>query len=584
MSKSTWRTVCLLVALLMLAACLQGCGTGNTAAPAASTVSSTATTAPTQTESPTQPADTVKPVEPITFTAYSADSSVKVKWGEDPISQEITKETGVSMDIEYDAGGDASQKIGIMMASDSLPDIILSIQNSDVAKLIDGGQLVALDDYITKEGVNVKKVFGDKIDRMKYEKDGKIYGFNREWDSQPLNSPVQINVQIAVLKEAGYPKITTLDDLYNLIKDYKAKHPQINGQDTIGVESWGDSYGWSTTINNAALRTAGSQDNGDYIVDPNTYQAKLGITTDAAKTYFKWLNKLYNDGLYDPESLIQKRDMFAAKVSSGRVLVTTDAYWDLGSCEAALRQAGMPERCYAKIPLYSSEDAAANSHINDYDPSGSWKTVIAKSCKDPERAFIFFDTMWSTDMQVLCNWGIKDVNYTVDASGNRVMKDEFVQMYANDKDFRSKTGLTLYPYWSVGYGVKDSTGNYIVPWNTPEMISAQYTDQDKECLHAYKPDAVTWTDLCPTPEASPYGFEWTLTLPSDTEGAIAEQKIDNEIRIKAVPQIVMSKTDADFEANWNSFLKQCSDAGIAKREEEIDNAIKARMQLWGTAK
>ena len=523
-------------------------------------------------------------ISPITFTAFSSNSSVKVKWGEDPVSKEITKKTGVTLDINYSSGGDGNAKINVMSASGSLPDIIFSIDNSAVSKLITAKQLVPLDNYIDKDGTNIKKVFGNQINRMKYAQDGKTYGFNKGWNSMPFNPPGQINIQLAVLKDAGYPKITTLDEVYNLIKNYKAKYPKINGKDTIGVESWGDSYGWSTTIGNTALRTAGYHDDGDYIVDPTTLQAKLGLTSDPSKAYFQWLNKLYNENLLDKESFIQKSDSFNAKVTSGRVLVTTDAYWDLGGSETALRKAGMPERAYAKLPIYTTAEAAAKSRIMEYDPSGTFKTVITTTCKNSERAFKFFDEMWSSDMQTLVNWGIKDVNYTVDANGKKALKEDVIKLHTDDKDFGSKTGIQLYDNWSVGAGVKDAVGNYINPWDTPEMQAATYTAEDKECLKAYKSDALTWSDLAPKATQSPYGFAWTLTLPSDSAGALAEQKIDSQTRIKQVPKAVMSKNSTDFETSWAELVKMCNDAGISSRETEVTNGLKERVKLWGTSK
>jgi hypothetical protein len=142
----------------------------------------------------------------------------------------------------------------------------------------------------------------------------------------------------------------------------------------------------------------------------------------------------------------------------------------------------------------------------------------------------------------------------------------------------------LYQYWSEGAGVRDATGNYIVPWNTPEVQAAQYTVYEINALKAYKADALTWADLAQPAKPSPYGFVWSLTLPADSEGAVAENRVINEIRIKEVPKIVMSKTDSIFEIKWAEFVKQCKDAGISKRENEINTALKLRIQLWGTAK
>ena len=52
---------------------------------------------------------------------------------------------------------------------------------------------------------------------------------------QILETSGTMQLQHAVLKELGYPKITTLDEYADAIRKYMAAHPQINGQKTIGL-------------------------------------------------------------------------------------------------------------------------------------------------------------------------------------------------------------------------------------------------------------------------------------------------------------------------------------------------------------
>ncbi len=570
MKKVLKKVLCtvLLVAFLMTA--IIGCGNAGTGVSETTRAGETQQAATTQAEA--------ESLEPITFTAFSSDTGLNIKWGEDPVSRKITELTGVTLDIEY-LVGNLNEKIGVMLASGDYPDLMLSVTHENIAQLSQAGVLVPMEEYIDKYGENVKKIFGDKIGAMKSEIDGKIYGFNREFNGQPTKSPVNMQIQYAMLKDAGYPKITTLDDLYALIKNYKAKNPQYEGKDTIGLAAWGASWGFNTTFGNAALRASGFQDDGNFYIDPDTLQSKYGLTTEAAKLYLKWLNKMNREGLFDKDSFVQKDEAFQAKLISGRVLAASNAWWNIEQAEAALKKAGKEDRCYAELPVYVSQEAADKSRISYYDPFGSWKSVITTSCKDPERAFKFFDKMWSEEMQVLCNWGIEGESYTV-GNGKREMKPDYLNGYFTDDTYMSRTGIKAYYYWSCGPVFKDSTGQYLDPFTAPEIEASQYTAMDKEVLHAYNPDAITWIDLSPKPQASEYGFAWKATLPSDSEGAISQNKVENEIRVNAVVKMVEAKSDEIFESEWQSFLKQCKDAGIEKREQELNDALKTRMELW----
>lgn len=580
------KLACFVMLFAMLGVLLAGC-TGTTTTPATTTKGETSqtTTAGTSAEGTTAAtegttaAETTVNTEPVTFTAYTSDSSVNTKWGQDPVSQKITELTGVTLDMEFTVGN-LNEKIGVMLASGDYPDMLLSINNENVAQLQQAGVLVDVEPYIEPYGTNIKKIFGDKIGAMRSEIDSKIYGFNREFGGMPTNSPVNIQIQYAMLKDAGYPKIKTLDELYELIKNYVATNPTYEGKDVIGLSAWGASWGFNVTFNNAALRASGYQDDGNFYINPDTLEAKYGLTTDAAKLYIKWLNKMNAANLFDKDSFVQTSEAFQSKIISGRVLVASNAWWDIEPAEAALRKDGKDDRCYAELPIYVSEEAAANSRINYYDPLGSWKSVITTNCKDPERVFQFFDTMWSEDMQVLCNWGIEGVSYDVDASGKRVMKPDYQSGPTNDDMFASRTGIGAYYYWSTGPMYKGTDGQYLNPYTVPEIQAALYTDLDNEVLHAYNPDALTWVDLAPKPLPSPWGFAWKLTVPSDSEGAIAQNKVENEIRVNAIVSLVEAKDDTEFEDKWQSFLTQCKDAGIEKREAEITAALKTRMELW----
>jgi putative aldouronate transport system substrate-binding protein len=181
---------------------------------------------------------------------------------------------------------------------------------------------------------------------------------------------------------------------------------------------------------------------------------------------------------------------------------------------------------------------------------------------------------------VLVNWGVKDVNYTVDGSGKRTMKPSEITAQKSDSNYRQKTGVGLYSYWTSGAGVKDSNGQYFNPFLAPEIEASGYTAIEKETIAAYNPSALTWANLYPAPQTSEWGFAWKLTLPSDSEGAVAETKINDEIRGKAFYNMITAASDDAFNSQWDSFAAACDKAGIAKREAEITSALKTRMELW----
>ena len=572
------RTLCLLMSLLMALAIFAGCQTteqNSTSSPAAE---QTPDNSKSENTSEAEPEDNAEAPEPITFSVYTTGNmSNTPKWGSDPVSAVILAKTGVTLNIEY-AVDDSSTKLGLMLSAGDYPDMLNSINNDTVALYAEAGALVPLNDYIEPYGENVKKVFGDQIGAMKSESDGNIYGFNGKYGEMSIAPFGNMQVQIALLEEFGYPKINYLYELTDLIEQYVAKYPQYEGQDTVGLMSPASGWVFNICFNNAALRSAGYQDDGNYYIDPETLEASLGITTDSAKEYLLWVNDLNRKGLFDMESFTLDSNSANEKLATGRVLAISAPTWFTSDGEAALRNAGLEDRGYAKIPLFINQEAKENSRLHYYDPYGTWKCVITNNCADPVRAFQFIDSLWSEEIQILCNWGVEGINYTVDENGKRVMNNSDLIDYKSDEYYRQKTGVLL--YFTSGAYVKDSTGQYLNPFNVPENLRAGYSEKEKEVLAAYDSEAVIWRDLYPESAISEWGFAWKLTLPTDSDGAIAEKKVEGELRAKYTYDLVMAQTQEEFDTIWDDFVKACEDAGIGKREAEITEALKKRMELW----
>lgn len=517
--------------------------------------------------------------EPITFRAFSTYSA-STQWGDDPISREITRRTGVTLDIVYNVSDNAEQMIGMMIAGNDLPDIFLSLDNTHLSQLIAAEAVLDLSDYMEEGAENIKQVMGEDYNAMRSETDGKLYGFNRQYGLEPSSPNYTFNVSYALLKEFDYPEITTVDELADLVREYLEIYPEYNGLANIGFMTMGAGWTFNIGFNNAALAAAGFKDNGNYYVDDETLDVTIGIRTPEAKTYFKWLNTLAKENLFSLDSFTFDQGTFTTAASQGNVLVCMNPEWVMSGVNAALRQAGMADRQFAMMPIYVSEEAAANSKLNDTDSIGSWKSVITTACSDPDRAFEFFDTMWSYEMQVLCNWGIAGEHYDVDENGIRVMKPETLDAYLNDPDFMAKTGIGQYSYWSCGDLAKDDTDQYIIPFTTKEAIWENYDAESKEVLRAYNPEALTWIDIFPEPEISYYGLAWKLVLSDSSAGAIAETKVNDELRSRYVYSLVTAEDGDHFESIWEEFVEECLEAGIEEREQEISDLLKARVEIW----
>lgn len=575
-SKSIRSVFMLLLASSMMIA---GCGGGNNnnqSAEATDNASSSAAPG-----ASAAAGDTQMDTTPITFTFFGGDVSPNWNKMQDEVGKEITAKTGVTIDAEFDVGsGGGQSRIQLMAASGEVPDLLYG--KSEIKYLVDAGELLDLTDLIDKYAPNIKKIFGENMNRLKYSnEDQAIYSIptNVGVNGIAFDAGGGFEIQHRVLEELGYPQVKTVEDYEKVLKEYVAKHPTTDGQPTIPLTLNADDWKIMITVTNPAFITTGAPDDGEYYVNPETYEAELHYKRPEEKEYFRWLNKMYNEGLLDKDTFVQKDDQYQAKIASGRVLGLISQEWEYQNAENALKTAGKDEYTYAHFPVTMSSEYQDHSFqsvgVDGYGIS------ISKECKDPVRAIKFLDWMASDEGQVLVNWGIEGKQYTVDSTGKRTIPADVLDKKVNDNsNFAKETGIGLYTVFTPHYGdgVKDSTGNYYTT-NFPEQIVASYSDVEKKSLAAYK--ATTWKDLFPAEDAFPakeWGALYNMAVPTDGDYQVIYQKTQDIIR-KRIPEAILSKT-ADFDKVYDSFLQELDKAGAKDMEAQYTELVKKRVELF----
>ncbi|MBO0993359.1 ABC transporter substrate-binding protein [Bacillus sp. SD088] len=516
--------------------------------------------------------------EPITLTFFNADLNSDVSF-DDPVAKEITKRTGIKLDIQHPVGGD-EQAIPLMIASGEYPDMIFA--KGDIGKLIEAGGVIKLDDLIEEKGDNLKKMYGDQFDRLRNSLDDPsiyqvgTYGVeNAFWETSGTTS-----IQLDVLRELGYPEIRTLEDYEDALTEYIAKHPEIDGQKTIGLSLLGSDWRWLITVGNPAGFSLGIPDDGQWAIDDETGEATYKFMIPEIKDYFKWLNHMNDIGLLDPESFTQTEDTYIAKLSSGRVLGIADQDWNYQDADKALKADGKEWKTYAPLPVTLNENYKSQG-LKDYGFAGGWGISISSTSEHQEEAFEFLDWMASEEAQILVNWGIEGENYDV-VDGKRVLQDDDREQRKTDAKYAEKTGVGqyIYPFPQWGNGAVDSNGNSITP-DTQDDIIATYTDAENEVLSEYGMES--WIDWFPSTEElgiSNHGAAANYTIPNNSDLQIIQQKADDYTEQK-ITQAILGKP-ADFDKAWDEIQDKLIEMDIEKANAEMTKITQDTMKLWGT--
>lgn len=525
---------------------------------------------------------TSDPNSPITFTFFGADASPNWNKMQDAVGKKITEETGVSIDAEFDiSSGGGNDRISLMAASGDYPDLIFPKGN--LTRLVDAGAMIDLTDLIEEHAPNLKKIYGEHFNRLKYSNDDpSIYWIptNGAIDQVSFDATNGTAIQHRVVKELGYPEIKTLNDFEKVLREYYKKHPTTDdGQPTIPLTLSADGWRRMITVTDPAVMSTGGPGDGEYFINPDTYEAVLHYKRPEEKEYFRWLNKMYNEGLLDKDSFVQKDDQYKSKIASGRVLSLLDPSWGFSDAENALKSAGRDDMTYGFYPVTLDESFQRKDFQNiGFDGYGIGITV---DCEDPVRAIKFLDWMSSEEGQVLRNWGVEGEQYNVEDGVRTIPADVQERKNKDNNTFTKETGVGLYYIFGAHYGdgVKDSTDNYYTT-NYPEQIQQSYSDEEKEDLKGY--GITTWKDLFPSEEEFPvkeWGAAYNMPIPSDSgDYNVVYQKTQDIIQ-KRIAEAITSSPSA-FEGIYDNMITELDNAGAVGMEQQYTEWIKDRVRLW----
>lgn len=562
------KVVSLMLVSAMVAGMLAGCGSDSGSSKGGS---STETGSAAEASSSGETADDKSP---ITFEYFNADGK-NGNW-DNPVAKAITEATGVTLDVSYPVAsqGDAKEDVALMIANDEYPDMIYA--KGSATDLYQAGALIDMTDLIEKYGPNIKKMYGAEMEKLKWSQDDPgIYQLSYAGVNQKtLTTGGSCQIQWAALKENDYKYPKTLDEYEKMIKSYLAAHPKTeDGLDMIGITMSASDWHWMITLGNpAGLIADASPDNGQWIID-DEYNVHYKHVTDEEKEYFKWLCRMYNEGILDPNFATQTDDDYIAKVASGRVVAITDAEWHYSQCEATLVADGKVDQTYVGLPVTLREDQVEKALLYQGTTVG-WGIGITKSCEDPVRAIKFLDYLCSDEGQILYHWGIEGENYFLDDNGQPYRTDEEVAKAQSDPDYGKNTGIDNYTGFPIyGTGSYSEDGFPYTP-TTKESVIANYNEAEKAGCEAMGFEMLT--DMFAQPEEFdllPYSALWAYQQPQE----LAEkQTILDEIAWPGLVKCVTG-TEDEFDGNWETMVNDLTNNGLADAEEAMTEFLATKL-------
>jgi len=512
--------------------------------------------------------------EKVTFKMFVATQGEKdVNTNETVIGKILEEQTGVNIKIEH-LVGDLQTKIGTMVAGKDYPDIL--VPDDGIETVVKAGGFIDLTPYIESDKYpNIKKIFSPYKNLMTWD-DGKIYIFPfsvvvNDYIGDPNINQGAFWIQRRVLEWANFPKIKTVDQYFQLIEDFKNAHPD---EDLIGFITLTDGWRFFATTN-VPNHLAGYPNDGEVMVDMNTYEAKIYAGTEWDKRWWKKLNELNAKNLFYKASFTDNYDQYIANLSSHRVLGFFDYGWQAANATNLLNDAARADPSldgyrYFPLPIVFDENIK-DQYLDPIGYVANRGMGITVNAKDPERIIAFIDHMLKEEVQLLLKWGVEGETYLRDSNGRLYRTQEMIDKM--DQKFQEDYGLTVFdwdwPHW--GSNSTFSDGNAVSPGYQPEVFQASLTDADKKFLSAY--GVQTYAELFSDPDPRPWFPAWGI--PRDSERELFES-LKADVQREFLPKLVLSKPE-EFDSIWDQYIAALNRLDVAGYENWYTQKIQAIM-------
>lgn len=574
------RVLCFLISLTFVLSLFSGCGSQN-----AEKKSESTTSASTAVSEKTGDAASTEPLLEYSFYT-AADQDVK-SYSTDAVTPIIEKKFNIKVSrTMYNQGQTFKERFNQMAAANDLPDVI-SASAQDAMTAAASGMYAEVGDMIKQYMPNIMKwcpesSWGDAL----YQ--GKMYSIPAPWvnimedkiKDDIYTDPAQnwtMFTRESILKKLGYtftplkdiekkinetgkkptlddyklePAIATPDDLYNLLKKIKELNLKVGDKTVIPFSTL-----WQFQIHIGSMFGAA----GGWQYNPNKNEVTGFLGGDNTKEAFKFINKLYNEGLLDKDFEIQKPEQFQEKVASGRVAIGM-GFLDPDKARAGLKSLDAEDEL--RPLLMPRKEGVYWTGIDHVSPV-TFQLMVRKDFKDIPRLMKYFDWFLSDEAMDLVSWGPEELGLWEIKDGKKVFKDN--ELYDQLNSGIVKEGSKA----DVLYNKKglDVNGANCKAFEcAPKLVG--YNSQDWRRSYPYKATNIY-----------KYSYNLLSSQNLETKGYMLQGVDDvsnaaggwcwGQFFQSKSPMLFAAKTDEEFNKNWDTLYKEFLDKGKYEEGKKV---------------
>lgn len=474
----------------------------------------------------------------------NSDKPIKITWlaqtpivdeNKTQVMQEIQKAWGDKIEIEWELKewSEYSESVGPRLnAGGDLPDVCAVPGGFDANGLYwKSGIFQEVSEYYEKYGYNLKKKLDNEYPSVKerlINSDGSMYYF----PTFSMDKDYGINMMIngKWLDALGLKQPKDTEELYNVLKAFKEKDPNGNGQADEIPLTFNPGY----EVLFSPIYGFNLQDN---FMQNDKGEWEVAWTSDLAKDYITYMHKLYEDGLLDQSWSTNDGTSVGTKVANDTVGMTMAWSWSVSYEYSASYDEydGTKGIFDLLVPVKAPN---GKQYYEGVDALGG-VYGITRDCKYGDLVFAMMDYLFQDDMVKLANMGIKGVDWTEEADGTIVLDEALL----NDEAHVNELG----------------TNPRIVPFDQSVVaIDPQFPkwhQEENAVIRNYVEAPLVWSPV------------------NDEDTAIYEQYY-TDVKKYWWEEITKFVAGTESLDNWDSYVQHCKDMGQDKLLEVFLNSQK----------
>lgn len=448
--------------------------------------------------------------------------------------QEEMKKVGINVEFVAVPRADEVDKLTSMMAGGIAPDIVLTYTYSLAKDYYDQGGVWDLSEFVDGEGqaANLKEYLGEKVIDMGRTNEDELYGIVAR---RSTTSRSNFFVRKDWMDALGLSVPTTVDEVYNLIEQMVKNNPD-GKKDVIGTTVWDNGYFLGAFSKFAS--------------DPVQSLISSNLTRDyfdeGMKEFYRFRNKLYNNGLLHPEYYALPTDDYISYIVNGSMATFEDHVGSNidsrnGYALQTLKENYPGADLVAIPPLENIWDG--KQYSTTYS-SGGLIAFCPKTADEQtvEACVTYLDWMCTKAGGFTISQGFEGEHFEYDENGIPAVID--ADYNTTDKN------------WISGDLFITGNGGFFETADDYSRATAKQYPGYEEYFITDQEYALTG-DFIEDIDDSLY------TSPSQAELAADINLVRDEWLVK-----VITCPESEFDANWDSYMSALKDAGVETVNEE----------------